>query len=125
MSDAITGDQLAAITRDIVRVKSQGSGRGATEAKSYQCDDFIFTVMKDGMTALERNLLEHGDSDLVRQLRLRFQEYNADAFRGAVERIVGRPVVGYHSQVLFDPDYTIEMFVIGAQPRRDPAERRE
>src|SRR5689334_14641516 len=113
MTLAVSGDQLAAITREIVRVKSRGSGRGATEAKSYQCDDFIFTVMKDGMTTLEQNLLEHGDADLVRQLRLRFQEYNADAFRSAVERVIGRRVLAYHSQVLFDPDYTIEMFVIG------------
>jgi uncharacterized protein YbcI len=77
------------------------------------------------MTTLEQNLLEHGDADLVRQLRLRFQEYNADAFRSAVERVIGRRVLAYHSQVLFDPDYTIEMFVIGDQPLHDDADRME
>lgn len=64
------------------------------------------------MTVAERDLLEHGDAGLVRQVRLRFQENNQTNFEGAVERITGRRVLAYQSQVLFDPDYTIEIFVL-------------
>lgn len=42
----LTGEQLAAITREMVRIKSKHFGRGATEGKSYQCDDFLFCVLK-------------------------------------------------------------------------------
>lgn len=112
-AQTLTGEQLAAITREMVRLKSQRYGRGATEAKTYQCDGFIFCVLKGGMTAVERDLLEHGDGGLVRQVRLRFQENNRAAFEQAVEQITGREVLTYQSQVLFDPDYTVEIFVLG------------
>jgi uncharacterized protein YbcI len=108
----IPGDQLAAITREMVRIKSQHYGKGATEAKTYQCDNFIFCVTKEGMTPVERNLLEHGDADLVRQVRLRFQQNNGETFRDAVERITGRRVISYESQVLFAPEYVVEIFVL-------------
>jgi uncharacterized protein YbcI len=109
---ALSGEQLAAITREMVRIKSQHYGRGATEAKSYQCDNFLFCVLKGGMTVVERDLLAHGDEGLVRDVRLRFQLNNADTFRDAVERIAGRRVLTYQSQVLFAPDYTVEIFVL-------------
>lgn len=109
----VSGAELAAITREMVRMKSRHYGRGATEAKTYQCDDFLFCVLKGGMTTVERDLLEHGDARLVRQVRLRFQENNSEGFTEAVERITGRAVLTYMSQVLFAPDYTVEIFVLG------------
>ena len=108
-----TGEQLAAITRELVRISTQGYGRGATEAKSYQCDNFIFCAMRGGLTSIELNLIEHGDTELVRTLRLRYQAHNANAFTDTVERILGRRVETYDSQVVFNPDYTVEIFVIG------------
>jgi len=67
------------------------------------------------MTVAERDLLEHGDAGLVRQIRLRVQENNQTNFEGAIERITGRRVLAYQSQVLFDPDYTIEIFVLSGR----------
>ena len=113
MSVRATGEQLAAITRELVRISSQGYGRGATEAKSYQCDNLIFCAMRGGLTPIEENLIAHGDRELVRTLRLRYQSNNADDFKGAVQRVLGRRVLTYDSQVVFDPDYTIEIFVLG------------
>jgi uncharacterized protein YbcI len=111
-SSPLTGEQLAAISREMVRIKSQHYGRGATEAKAYQCDDFVFCVLKGGMTTVELNLLQHGDDTLVRQVRLQFQERNRDTFERAVEEVTGRKVLTYQSQVLFDPTYVVEMFVL-------------
>jgi uncharacterized protein YbcI len=111
-SSTLLGEQLAAITREMVRIKSQSYGKGATEAKTYQCDNFLFCVMKGGMTTVEQNLLQHGDADLVREVRLRFQHNNGAAFRDAVQRITARRVVAYESQVVFDPDYVVEIFVL-------------
>ena len=37
---------------------------------------------------------------------------------GAVEELTGREVATYHSQILFDPVRTVEMFLLA------PAERR-
>lgn len=111
--DQLSGEVLAAITREMVRIKSESYGKGATEAKSYQCDNFLFCVLKGGITRVERTLLNHDDEQLVRQVRLRYQTLEGEAFKGAVERVTGREVLTYQSQILFDPDYTIEMFVLG------------
>jgi uncharacterized protein YbcI len=108
----IPGEQLAAITREMVRIKSQDYGKGATEAKTYQCDNFVFCVLKDALTTVEQNLLEHGDAALVREVRLRFQHHTGNALPQVVERITGRRVLSYESQVLFDPDYVVEIFVL-------------
>jgi uncharacterized protein YbcI len=120
----LPGQVLAAITREMVRIKSTHYGKGATEAKTYQCDDFLFCVLKGGLTTVEHNLVQHGDESLVRQVRMRFQENNEDTFKDAVERISGHRVLTYQSQVLFDPDHVIEIFMLGeplAEP--DPASR--
>lgn len=111
-SPTLTGEQLAAITREMVGIKSRHYGRGATEGKTYQCDELVFCVLKGGMTRAERDLLEHGDSRLVRELRMRFQANHQAEFTGAVERITGLQVRTYESQVLFDPDYIVEIFVL-------------
>jgi uncharacterized protein YbcI len=91
---SIPGEQLAAITREMVRIKSQDYGKGATEAKTYQCDNFVFCVLKDALTTVERNLLEHGDAALVREVRLRFQHHTGNTLPAVVERITGRRVLG-------------------------------
>jgi uncharacterized protein YbcI len=118
-NQTLTGEQLASITRELVRIKSRHFGRGATEGKAYQCDDFVFCVLKGGLTVAELDLLSHGDVDLVREVRLRLQIHNQAAFEQAVERIAGRRVLAYQSQVLFDPDYTVEIFVLGADAAQE------
>jgi hypothetical protein len=50
---------------------------------------------------------------MVRQVRLAFQEAMADEFKGTVSTALGRPVVGYHSQLTLDPDIGFEFFVLG------------
>jgi uncharacterized protein YbcI len=109
----ISGETLAMISREMVRLKAQHFGKGATEAKTYVCDDWLFCVLKGGMTTVERTLLEHGENDLVRQVRLRFQENMDDSFTGVIESLTGREVLTYQSQVVFDPDFTIEIFLLG------------
>ena len=109
----LSGEVLAAITREMVRIKSESYGKGATAAKTYQCDNFLFSVLRGGMTRVEETLLKHEDADLVRPVRRRYLSLEGPASTDAVERLSGREVLSYQSQVLFDPDYTVEMFVLG------------
>jgi uncharacterized protein YbcI len=116
LQDEISGETLAAISRDMVRLKAQHYGKGATEAKTYVCDDWLFCVLKGGMTTVEQTLLQHGEDRLVRQVRLRFQENMDHSFTGVIERLTGRQVRGYVSQVMFDPDYVLEIFLLEPRP---------
>jgi uncharacterized protein YbcI len=120
--DEISGETLAAISREMVRLKAEYYGRGASEAKSYVCDDWLFCALQGGMTTVERTLLQHGGHDLVRQVRLKFQQNMDDSFRDVVSRLTGRRVLTYQSQVVFDPDFTIEIFLLGSPTAEDPIE---
>jgi uncharacterized protein YbcI len=113
LQEEISGDVLGAISREMVRLKAEHYGKGATEAKTYVCDDWLFCVLKGGMTTVERTLLDHGEEELVRQVRLRFQDNMDESFKGVVAELTGRPVLTYQSQVLFNPDFVVEIFLLG------------
>jgi uncharacterized protein YbcI len=104
------GDRLAA--NAIVAMYSECYGRGPTKAKSYAVDDYVFTVLEDILTTVERTLVDCGEEDLVRTVRLTFQEATADRLTSEVARISGREVVAYHSQVTFNPAIGFEFFVL-------------
>ena len=107
------GEQLAAVTNGIVKLFRDYYGRGPTKAKSYLLDDrIVVCVLEDTMTRVERTLADSGHGDKVREVRLKFQEAMADEFKGTVAAAMGRPVLGYHSQLTLDPDIGFEFFVL-------------
>ena len=107
-------EQLAEVSNGIVQIFSESYGRGPTKAKSYFLDEtYVICVLEETMTTVERTLVETGKGDMVRQVRLAFQEALADEFKGIVSTALGRPVVGYHSQLTLDPDIGFEFFVLG------------
>jgi uncharacterized protein YbcI len=108
----VDGDQLAAISNAIVSIFAECYGRGPTRAKTYSFDNYVFTVLEDILTTVERTLVDNGEEQLVRQVRLTFQEAQADRFTSEVARISGREVVSYHSQVTFHPALGFEVFVL-------------
>ena len=57
-------------------------------------------------------MVERGHEDLVRNFRLRFQEAMTEPMVEAVQRITGRSVIGYHSQIAFNPERVFEIFVL-------------
>jgi uncharacterized protein YbcI len=106
------GEQLAAVSNAIVSIMSECYGRGPTKAKSYAFDNYVFTVLEDILTTVERTLVDRGEEQLVRTVRLTFQEATADRLKAEIGRILGRPVIAYHSQVVFHPAMGFEIFVL-------------
>jgi uncharacterized protein YbcI len=107
------GDELAEITNGIVRLFSEYYGRGPTRAKTYMLENrYVVTVLRDTMTTVERTLAEKGEHDLVRRVRLTFQEAMSASFKGVVEEQLGRRVEAYHSQILVDADVGFEFFML-------------
>jgi uncharacterized protein YbcI len=106
----------AEISNAMVGLKKEFYGKGPTKAKTYLNDNYVFCVLQGGLTRNEETLLAAGHDDLVRQYRLRFQEAMAAPTIEAVERITGRKVLGYHSQIVFDPEHAVEMFVLDESP---------
>jgi uncharacterized protein YbcI len=102
----------AEISNAMVGLKKDFYGKGPTKAKTFLNDNYVFCVMEGGLTRNEETLIERGHEDLVRSYRLRFQEAMEAPTVEAVERITGRRVIGYHSQIVFNPERAFEIFVL-------------
>jgi uncharacterized protein YbcI len=96
----------------MVRLKATHYGKGPVEAKTFYNEGWLFSILKGGFTKVEQTLVESGDENLVRQVRLRFQEAMQDRFLDAVERITSRTVANYQSAIMVDPDYVVEIFLL-------------
>ena len=102
---------LARISNEMVRSQKQFFGKGPTEAKSYLLDDLLVIVMRGGLTTAEKTMLEFGQPDQVRQFRPLFENEMTERLTDMIERLTGRKVLTYQSQIMFDPDLVVEMFV--------------
>ena len=109
------GARRAAVSNAMVGLKKEFYGKGPVAAKTYFDDDYVFVVLEGGLTRNEETLLAAGEVDLVRSYRLAFQEAVTRTICSAVEEIVQRRVLTYHSQIVFDPVRTFEIFVLEPQ----------
>ena len=115
MPDEPGGSVRAAVANAMVGMKKQFYGRGPVAAKAWMLDDYVFVALEGGLTRNEETLLADGKVDVVRSYRLAFQETMTDVVTQAVAEIVGRRVLTYHSQIVFDPTRTFEVFVLEPQ----------
>ena len=109
---ASDGSLRAELANAMVAMKKQFYGRGPEAAKAWILDDYVFVAMEGGLTRNEETLLADGKEDVVRQYRLSFQSTMSGATMGAVSQLTGRKVLTYHSQIVFDPARTFEIFVL-------------
>jgi uncharacterized protein YbcI len=106
------GSLRTAIANAMVGLKKQFYGRGPTAAKAWILDDYVFVALEGGLTRNEETLLAAGKEDVVRSYRLSFQETMGPTTTGAVEELLGRRVLTYHSQIVFNPARAFEIFVL-------------
>ena len=109
------GSLRAELANAMVAMKKQFYGRGPEAAKAWILDDYVFVAMEGGLTRNEETLLADGKADLVRMYRLSFQETMTVATTTAVAELTGREVLTYHSQIVFDPPRTFEIFVLAPE----------
>jgi uncharacterized protein YbcI len=110
------GEMRAALSNTLVALMKEHWGKGPTAAKSFINDEYVFTVLEGGLTRNEETLLATGRHDLVRDYRLAFQQAVRPEMTGVVERLTGRKVLDYHSQIVFDPPRSFELFVLDGAP---------
>jgi uncharacterized protein YbcI len=118
MHDEPGGSVRAALANAMVGMKKQYYGRGPTAAKAWLLDDYVFVALEGGLARNEETMLADGKEADVRRYRLSFQETMGDTVMAAVAEITGRRVLTYHSQIVFDPVRTFEIFVLEPQAQR-------
>ena len=112
---------LTRLSNEMVQAQKEFFGKGPEQAKSYILDDMLIIVMRGGLTTAEKTMLDFGHPDLVRQFRQLFENEMTGRLSDMVERVTGRKVATYQSQVMFDPHVIVEMFVFDEQA--DEAQR--
>jgi uncharacterized protein YbcI len=110
---------LARISNEMVRAQKEFFGKGPTQAKSYILDDLLIIVMRGGLTTAEKTMLDFGKPDQVRQFRQLFENEMTGRLTDMVEQLTGREVAAYQSQIMFDPDVIVEMFVFDRPGEED------
>src|SRR3954452_16516850 len=116
LPDEPGGSVRTALANAMVGPKKQYYGKGPTGAKAWILDDYVFVAMEGGLTRNEETLLADGKEALVRRYRLSFQETMSETTMSAVAELTGREVLTYHSQIVFGPTRSFEIFVL--EPRR-------
>ncbi len=105
------GALLASISNEFVQMQKEYWGIGPVQAKSYMMDDLLLIVMRGGLTRAEHTMLDLGEPDLVRNFRQTFENKMTQNLTDRIERLTGRKVLTYQSQILFGPDLVAELFV--------------
>jgi uncharacterized protein YbcI len=105
------GMELQEVTNAMVRLYKELFGRGPTKARSnYAGPDTLISTIENSMTAAERNMLELGEHQRVREIRMFFQHASDRDFVETVEQITGRKVRAFVSGVDTREDVSSEVF---------------
>lgn len=112
----------ARVSQEVVRTMKDLYGRGPVGAKTYFCDEYVFCTMTGGFTRDEETMMRAGEHEAVREYRLKFQRVIAPELIRRVEEVVARKVVAYHSQVIFDPDRLVEIFLLDPSEEAPPTD---
>src|SRR3954452_5285715 len=101
------GKMAAAVSNAILRIHSEHYGRGASRARTVMGADYVICFLEDIYTPVERTLIEAGRFEAAKETRTAFEDTMQERFAAEVERLVGRKVVGFLSQVRVDPDLAV------------------
>jgi uncharacterized protein YbcI len=108
------------ISRSVVRLHKELSGRGPTKARTYISDDLVVCVLRGGFTTPDRTLLKHGKADMVVRQRQALAGALRQPLIDMVERLVGRRVIGFTSGLQPEGEISTEVFLLEPEcPARD------
>jgi uncharacterized protein YbcI len=102
----------AEISNAVVRLVREHFGKGPTQAKTIVHDDVVVTVLRGGFTQAEKMLYKAGKGDIVDEGRRAMQDVFQREMTAAVEQLTQRRVEAFLSANHYDPDVSVEMFLL-------------
>jgi uncharacterized protein YbcI len=103
----------AQISNEMVRLYKNLFGRGPTRARThYAGSDAILVTLESSLTPAEQTMVEMGEHQRLRDIRMFFQHAREDDFREVVERITGRRVRAFVSGIDTKQDVSSELFYL-------------
>jgi uncharacterized protein YbcI len=104
------------ISRAMVRIYREQFGRGPeTVSTRFSGPDLVVSILGKSLTPVEKSMLKMGEDQRLRDVRSIFQHATEPAFRAEVERITGRRVIGFMSDIDVHNDISCEVFTLEPQ----------
>ena len=113
------GQALSAISRRVVGLLKEYSGKGPVKARAYYWNDLLVVMMTDGYTTVENTLLEQGRGKIVMDQRAEFHEVMIPHFKLVIEQELGREVVACMNSSHYAPALNAELFVLAPRDAAD------
>jgi uncharacterized protein YbcI len=117
-TDATGGHLHAAISKAVIRILAEYTGRGPERARTIINGDWIFVTLEDALTRGERKLAEIGRADFVIDARKAFQNAMRDDISHEIEALTGRKVIAFLSDNHLDPDLGLEAVLLSPEGRK-------
>jgi uncharacterized protein YbcI len=114
------GSLLAQISNAMVHIHKEHWGKGPTKARTIYTEDIVLTRLDQIFTRAETTLIRAGREEEVRNMRIAFQRELEHEFVGAVERLTGRKVQAFVSEIHAGTNMGIELFVL--EPAEAPSD---
>jgi uncharacterized protein YbcI len=108
----VDGPLLASISRAVVRIVHEYTGRGPTKARTSIRDDIVVVMLQETMLKAEHSLIRDEKDRVVVEIRRTFQQTMREDLSAAVEMLTERKVIAFMSDSHLDPDYSVELFVL-------------
>lgn len=102
----------AAISRGMVSIMREVSGRGPVSARTTIGRDHVLVMLRETLGQGERNLIDAGRHAEVQALRRAYQDLFRPSATALVEEVLGRHVIGFMSGNHFEPDLAAEVFAL-------------
>jgi uncharacterized protein YbcI len=107
------GLELQELTNAMVRLYKELFGRGPTKARTeYAGSDTLISTIENSLTPSERTMVNLGEHQKVREIRMFFQHSSETEFRQMVEQITGRKVWAFVSGMDTAHDVASEVFYL-------------
>ncbi len=104
---------LQAISNAMAQIYKTQFGRGPTKVKTHFAGpDTVVCILEDTQTPAERRLVELGEDQRLRDVRLFFQYATEDSLRAPVEEATGRRVRAFISGIDVREDASAEIFLL-------------
>ena len=101
------------LCNEMVRIYKEMFGRGPTRVRAdWAGPDTLLCTLEDSLTPAERKMVELGEDQRLREVRMFFQHASENNFRASVERITGRKVRAFVSGIDTDKDVSSEVFYL-------------
>lgn len=113
--DGTEADQsvLAEISRAMVGLYKEQFGRGPTRARTdYAGEDTLICTLENTLTRAELRLVELGEDQRLRDIRMFLQHATEEEFRAVIEGLTGRTVRAFISGTDTGKDVSCEVFYL-------------